>query len=43
MEDEVAYLPRGAAYEINNKLLHGGCNRSSIDRIHLIFDYFEAA
>ena len=42
VEDEEIYLPRGAAYEVNNKLMHGGANRSDIDRIHLIFDYFDA-
>lgn len=42
VEDEVIHLPRGAAFEVNNKLMHGGANRSNIDRIHLIFDYFEA-
>jgi hypothetical protein len=42
-EDEYIHLPRGAAYEVNNKVEHGGRNTSDIDRIHLIFDYYEAA
>ena len=25
------------------KVMHGGCNKSAIDRIHLIFDYYDAA
>lgn len=41
-EDEEYHLPRGAAYEVNNKVPHGGCNPSPQDRIHLIFDYFDA-
>jgi len=41
VDEEIAHLPRGAAYEVNNKLMHGGANRSGIDRIHLIFDYYK--
>jgi len=41
-EDESIHLPRGAAYEVNNKVMHGGINGSGIDRVHLIFDYFDA-
>jgi len=41
-EDEAIHLARGAAYEVNNKVEHGGRNASDIDRIHLIFDYYEA-
>ena len=41
-EDESIHLPRGGAYEVNNKVEHGGANRSPIDRVHLIFDWFDA-
>lgn len=41
-EDEAIHLPRGLAFEVNNKVQHGGCNKSSLDRIHLIFDYYDA-
>ena len=41
-EDEELHLRRGIAYEVNNKVLHGGANRSPIDRVHLIFDYYDA-
>jgi len=40
-EDEAIHLERGFAYEVNNKVKHGGINPSPIDRIHLIFDYYE--
>ena len=36
-------LEAGRAYEINNKLYHEVRNNSSIDRIHLIFDYYDGA
>ncbi len=42
-EDDAYHLRRGHAYEVNNKVLHGGCNPSPIDRVHLIFDYYEGA
>jgi len=42
-EDEAIHLARGAAFEVNNKVMHGGCNKSAIDRIHLIFDYYDQA
>jgi len=42
-EDEAIHLARGTAFEVNNKVLHGGCNKSAVDRIHLIFDYYNAA
>jgi len=38
---EVFNLKEGMAYEINNLERHGVHNRSSIDRLHLIFDYVE--
>ena len=37
------YLKRGSAYEVNNKIAHGVKNNSADDRIHLIFDYYDAA
>ena len=43
-EDEaVFYLEPGRSYEVNNKIKHGGANRSDEDRVHLIFDYYNAA
>lgn len=40
-EDNIYYLERGRAYEVNNKVIHGTYNPSLTDRIHLIFDYYE--
>ena len=34
------YLIRGRAYEVNNRKPHEVRNRSAVDRVHLIFDYF---
>jgi len=42
-EDSDYYLEPGYAYEVNNKILHGVRNKSAVERIHLIFDYYEAA
>lgn len=39
-ENKPYHLKRGFAYEVNNRVLHGGINPSNTDRIHLIFDYF---
>jgi hypothetical protein len=36
------HLGEGFAYEVNNKIPHGGMNKSSVDRIHLVFDYYPA-
>jgi len=41
-EDSSYYLEYGYAYEVNNKILHGVKNESNNERIHLIFDYYEA-
>jgi hypothetical protein len=35
-------LPRGRAYEVNNRKPHEVRNPSQSDRVHLIFDYFNA-
>lgn len=35
------HLSRGYAYEVNNQIPHGGANRGTVDRVHLIFDFFE--
>ena len=35
------HLATGHAYEVNNAILHGGRNSSSIDRIHLIFELWD--
>jgi hypothetical protein len=40
VEDEVHFLERGGAFEVNNKILHGGRNASDVERIHLVFDYY---
>ena len=42
-EESSYYLRRGFAYEVNNKIAHGVKNNSVNDRIHLIFDYYDAA
>lgn len=42
-EDSAYYLQRGNAYEVNNKVMHGVMNKSENERIHLIFDYYDAA
>ena len=42
-EESSYYLKRGFAYEVNNKIAHGVKNNSVNERIHLIFDYFDAA
>ena len=34
------FLPRGRAYEVNNRRPHEVRNGSASDRVHLIFDYF---
>ena len=39
-EDAVYHFDVSRAYEVNNRILHGGTNKSTIDRIHLIFDYW---
>jgi hypothetical protein len=36
-------LERGRAYEVNNRRPHEVRNNSGEDRLHLIFDYFDAA
>ena len=36
-------LERGRAYEVNNRRPHEVRNESDDDRVHLIFDYFNAA
>ena len=34
--DDAFYLAPGHSYEVNNKIMHGGANRSDEDRIHLV-------
>jgi hypothetical protein len=36
-------LEVGCAYEVNNRIAHGGANFGDQDRIHLIFDYVDVA
>jgi hypothetical protein len=37
------HLAAGRAYEVNNVILHGVRNDGDVDRIHLIFEVFDAA
>ncbi len=37
------HLPEGEAAEVNNMAVHGVENRGAADRIHLIFEYYDAA
>jgi hypothetical protein len=39
--NETYHLDLDHVYEVNNCISHGGRNASDVDRIHLIFDYFE--
>lgn len=41
--DEAVHLEAGQAYEVNNIAPHGAVNRGDADRIHFIFEVFEAA
>ncbi len=42
IEDNTTYhLKRGFTYEVNNRIPHSAENNSTIDRVHLIFDYFD--
>lgn len=44
LAEKMAYhLREGIAYEVNNRIRHGGINQGTDDRIHLIFDYYDAA
>jgi hypothetical protein len=36
------HLERGRAYEVNNRRRHAVVNRGAEDRVHLIFDYYDA-
>ena len=40
IEDEAFEMKEGHAYEVNNIVRHKAENHSSIDRIHLIFEYY---
>ncbi|MGE0493104.1 MAG: aspartyl/asparaginyl beta-hydroxylase domain-containing protein [Vulcanimicrobiota bacterium] len=42
LDGEPFHLAQGHAYEINNLLSHGVTNPGPGDRVHLIFDYYEA-
>lgn len=42
VDGERLTLAVGQAYELDNMRIHAVANRSPIDRIHLIVDYFEA-
>lgn len=41
--DDDCYLAPGHAYEINNLIRHAVMNASELDRVHLIFDLFDAS
>lgn len=42
VNDEAFHLEAGQAYEVNNIVPHGAVNRGDADRIHFIFEVFEA-
>lgn len=42
-DDAQVHLKFGEAYEVNNIIRHGGRNGGEQDRIHLIFEVFDAA
>lgn len=42
-EERVYHLEVGRAYEVNNRIVHGGANFGAEARVHLIFDYFDGA
>lgn len=42
VRDEHVHLEQGIAYEVNNIVSHGGENSGAEDRIHLIFEVYEA-
>ncbi|HEX4925496.1 MAG TPA: aspartyl/asparaginyl beta-hydroxylase domain-containing protein [Bdellovibrionales bacterium] len=42
-EDRVYHLRTGQAYEVNNRIIHGGANYGEEPRVHLIFDYFDGS
>ena len=43
VDDEPFHLEAGRAYEINNVVRHAVRNDSDIDRVHFIFEVFDAA
>ncbi|MEP5152711.1 aspartyl/asparaginyl beta-hydroxylase domain-containing protein, partial [Planktotalea sp.] len=43
IDDEERHLEVGRAYEVNNIAPHGVQNTGDEDRIHLIFEFFDAA
>jgi hypothetical protein len=43
VEDQPFYLQEGYAYELNNIARHAVENRGQTDRIHLVFEVFDAA
>lgn len=42
IEGEVRHLETGRAYEVNNIVRHAAENKGTEDRIHLIFEHFDA-
>jgi hypothetical protein len=42
-ENAKYHLAVGGAYEVNNRIAHGGANFGDEDRVHLIFDYLDVA
>jgi hypothetical protein len=42
IDGKAYHLPEGEAVEVNNMATHAVENRGSTDRIHLIFEYFDA-
>jgi hypothetical protein len=41
--DSSFFLEAGRAYEVNNIVRHGAVNRGNSDRVHLIFEAYDAA
>ena len=42
IDGKAYFLPEGEAVEVNNMAVHAVENRGSMDRIHLIFEYYDA-
>jgi hypothetical protein len=42
IEPDTHHLATGHAYEVNNRVRHAVANDGTTDRIHLIFEYFDA-
>jgi len=43
VKDKTYHFEKGKAYEVNNSAMHGAQNKGATARIHLIFEYLNAA